>query len=372
MTSVDVSPYVDLTVFDQDPQTLFELSRNYMQFVFPNYNPVETNIEVVLMESLALMVNQAVFAINRVPGAVVEVLLQLFGIVRDIGHAPVVTLQFNMINDAGYTIPAGTQLSYFIGTNVITFATDIDLVVPAGDTFAEVSATGNINTPEFNGTALGTELTLTTSIPGVDSIVTTTPIQDGADPEDDTTYFNRGIGTLSRLTQTLVLPSHFTAFALSDDVVTKATTVDLYNPSVGPPGSNPGHVTVAVYGIGGFVSSGGKSALAAQMQTKCLASLQVHVVDPTITTVNVTTAVHTFPGFLNGDVIASVTAALNNYLATANWNWNNTVRVFELASLIDQIPGVDYVASIAVPSTDVTLSGVANLTQPGAITVTTV
>lgn len=372
MSALDVSQYVDLTVFDQDPQSLFEISRDYMQFIFPNYNPVETNTEVVLMEALALMVAQSVFAINRVPGAVVEVLLRLFGIVRDTGHAPVVTLNFNMINNAGYTIPAGTEVSYFVGSIVITFATDEDLLIANGDSSGTVDATGNLNTSFFNGTPSNTQFTLTTSIANVDSVFSTTPIADGAEPEDTDTYFDRGIETLSRLTETLVLPSHFTAFALADDVVTKATTIDLYNPSVGPPGSNPGHVTVAVYGVGGNVSSGGKSDLAAAMQQKCLASLQIHVVDPTITSVDVTAAIHTLKGYLNGDVTDAVTTALNNYLATANWDWNNTVRVYELVSLIDQIPGVDYVSTVSVPSSDIILSGVANLTQPGTITVTVV
>lgn len=380
MSDLDVSPYVDLTLYDTDPQKIFELGMSYMQFVFPTYNPLETHTEVALMEAMALMVNEAVFAINRVPGAVVEVLLRLFNIIRDDGHPPTINkvsggVRFTMVNNAGYTIPAGTEVAYTIsaGTDPMIFTTDSDLIIDPGDTFGDVNATGNRNSAAFNNVLSGTSLVLVSSVPYVNTVVTTTFITDGAEAETSFDFFNRGVAALSRLTDTLVLPSHFTAFALEDDRVTKAFTADLYDPGgIGVPGDNPGHVTVAVYGFGAPLSSGAKTAIATAMTAKALASLAIHVVDPTITAINVTATVHLVTGVDSVAVLAAVTDAVTSYLTTENWDWGGTVRVYELVSLIDDVAGVDYVATLTVPASNVVLSGVANLTSPGTITITAV
>ena len=64
-----------------------------------------------------------------------------------------------------------------------------------------------------------------------------------------------------------------------------------------------------------------------------------------------------------------MTARLEEYLSVYNWSWAETVRLNDLISVIDQVEGVAYVATVAEPATDVTLSGDDALVSPGTFDV---
>src|SRR5690242_18598218 len=105
MSNPDLTEYIDLALVDLDPQDLFDASLLLARTTFPEWQPREGNIEVVLMEVLAEMVSESIFAINRLPGAMTEVFLSMYGVDRDEGVAPTVTLKFFMNGTVGYTIP---------------------------------------------------------------------------------------------------------------------------------------------------------------------------------------------------------------------------------------------------------------------------
>jgi hypothetical protein len=87
-----------------------------------------------------------------------------------------------------------------------------------------------------------------------------------------------------------------------------------------------------------------------------------------------------------------VQAALTSYLSPVNWGqppygdptvvpggWVNTttVRYLELAQVVADVEGVNYVSSLTfrvsggtLATTDITMSGPAPLTRPGVMTVT--
>jgi phage-related baseplate assembly protein len=83
----------------------------------------------------------------------------------------------------------------------------------------------------------------------------------------------------------------------------------------------------------------------------------VNIIDPTITTVDVTATIKVLDTYNTDDVIAAVEAALQNYLTPATWSWASVLRYNELIALISNVPGVDYVADLSQPSADVTLPG---------------
>lgn len=369
MPSPDLRAYHRLTLFDRDARDLVERATADAVVKLPGWVPREGNTELVLIEALSLIIAELVFTVNRLPDAVVEVLMRLYGIVRDEGAAPTATVTFNLADTLGHQIPAGTRLRLTPGGSIdpVDFLTDTGLTIAAGSAAGTVAVTGQRNTADVNGTAIGVALELVDAVPYVNTVELATAVTGGADAETDDEWRDRAITRFGRLVETLVLPAHFTAAALEHATVFRATTIDNHD------GTNPnnGHVAVAVAAAGGaFLAAADKTALEDDLEARALASLDVHIIDPTITTVAVTATVKAAAGHTAATVEADVKAALNDYLNPDTWPWAATVRRFELVALIDGVDGVDYVVSLDAPAADVALSGLAPLADAGVLTIT--
>lgn len=112
MPSPDISPYVDLTLFDQASQSVFQNALDYARTALPEFQPQEGTIETVLLQAMALEVNDAITAINRVPNAIVEVLLRLLDVQRSSGARATSVMRFNGFTSQSFFVPSGTRLFY--------------------------------------------------------------------------------------------------------------------------------------------------------------------------------------------------------------------------------------------------------------------
>src|SRR4051794_21588747 len=284
----DLTPYNDLTLYDIQPADLVARALLDATTKVPEWQPVDGNTELVLMEALSLVVSEMVYAINRVPSAVTVTLLNLFGITRSQGTPSTATVTFALSDNLGHEIPAGTLVRLTVGADTIDFATTAALSVAPGSATGTTAVTATVNTDLANGVASGTVLELISAIAFVDSVQLATDVAAGSDPETDSEWLTRTVQQFARLNETLVLPAHFTAAALTHPQVARATTIDNYNA-----GAAPGHVSIAVLGLGGALLSGAdKTAIQTELDAQAQANLGVHVIDPTITNVNVDVTVH--------------------------------------------------------------------------------
>jgi hypothetical protein len=374
VTPVDLRAYVDLTVYDRNPGSLVERAINDAVAKLPGWVPREGLTEMVLIEALALEVAELVYAINRVPGAVAETILRLYGLDRDQGAAAIATVEFTFVDNVGRTVPAGSRLRIAAGGQQWLFVLDADATAAPGNLTAAATATAARLSAVPNGTPVGTVVELLDLHYYVDHAQITVAPAGGRDAETTALLLARASARFTRLNDALVLPPHFTAVAVGTPGIFRATTLDQYNPAVGPsPGSNPGHVTIAVMGENGVAATApAKAALQATIDgppALRIANLFAHVVDATVTAVPVTVTVAKVAGWADADVVASVTAALNGYLDPNVWPWGATVYRNELISLIDQAAGVDRVVTLTLPAADVALAGFAPLADAGAIVV---
>jgi hypothetical protein len=178
---------------------------------------------------------------------------------------------------------------------------------------------------------------------------------------------SRASAVLARQASTLVLPEHFAYAALSRPEVGRAKVLDLYNPATAP-ASAPGHVTVAVTDAAGAVlSAGQRAAIEADLRAGALASLSVHAISPTYTTVNLAVTVRASFGADPVAVKAAVEAAIWAWLSPATWDWSASVGQFALAAVVAAVPGV---AEVQTVPASVALSGAAPLPTAGTITAT--
>lgn len=114
MPSPDVSRYVDLTILDPDAQVIFQRALDYAMFALPEYQPREGTIELVLLQSMALQVQEAIVALNRLPGAMTEVMLGLLDVERNAGSLATAVAKFSGTSTTSFTIPAGTRAYYIV------------------------------------------------------------------------------------------------------------------------------------------------------------------------------------------------------------------------------------------------------------------
>lgn len=371
MPSPDVKPYVDLTLLDLSTDDLVGGAIDTLAARLPGWQPREAATEVMLLETVATVVVELVYAVNRIPGTVLETLLRLYGLTRSLGTPPTVTVEVRAVDALGHTIPAGTRLrlDLELGLEPVTFTLDADLVIAPGDTTGTASATGTAGTPNANGVPAGATLIILDAVPAI-TATTVTDVAGGSGPEDGASFLERAVPILGRLTDTLVLPDHFTARALEVPPVYRARTLNLYDADTDT-ADVTGHVTVAVLAAGGNDLTGPQlAALDAILEAQALASLNIHVVNATVTDVNAWAVITVLPGHDPDTVVADVATALTTYLNPDTWGWSDTVRRNELISVADRVDGVDYVVDVldgpgGDPIADIALTGPANLAAAG-------
>lgn len=372
----DLTNYVDLRIYDVSDQEMVDTALANLQLNLPGWIPNEANTEVVILESLALQMAEGIVAVNRLPGAVVVAVLKLMGIEPDYGNPPNATATVTFGDTLGHTLPGGTRVALTLSdsSSVFFLVEPPGITVDPGDDSGVVSLIGDVFTAAANGTPIGTALYMVDNLTYVDSVILATAVADGRDPETTDEYRDRGVARLSRLSDALVVPRHFTAAALEDPDVEAALTLDNLEPLVGHvEGDDPGHVTVAVLGEGGAtLSAPAKAALEASMEERAVAILEVHVIDATIVTVPVATTVVKIAGADSAAVEASVEEAVASYLDPLTWQFGSTIYLNEMISLIDRVDGVDRVTTVTINgvAANFALTGIASVPDAGTVTVT--
>jgi hypothetical protein len=299
----DLGAYVDLRIFDVPSQELVDAMITMYGISNPGWVAREGNTEILLMEAIALAVAENVATINRLPGAVVEAILQLAGVTKDFGAPATVTATLTVADGLGYTIPTGTRfyLQLANGTTVVFLAMAPDTQIAPGNTSAIVNLISQINTAAANGVAAGARLVLADQLNMIQSIVLASTVAGGRDPETDPEWRDRGVARLQRLSDALVVPQQFNAFIDEDPRIGRVMTIDLWDGSVGSPtapGTNPGHITCAVLDPTGLpLAAGDLTDLENQAEVKAAAMLDVHVVNATLDTTNVVVSYQITAGY---------------------------------------------------------------------------
>jgi len=347
----DLTSYVDLRIFDRTDQEIVEAGLVGVALNLPLWVPREGHTEVAILEGVALELAEAITAVNRLPGAVLETLLQLFAIFKSYGAAPTGLAEVFCADTGGHTIPGGTRLYLPTtdGTGVVTMLVEPPgVTIPPGSSSGVVSLIGDVFTASANGAPVGTVIRMVSPMPFIDQIVLTTAVADGLDPETDSNWRDRGVQRLARLSDALVIPRHFEAAALEDPRVFRVVAVDNNDPTTTGVGDDPGHITVAVLGDGAALSVAARGEIEAALEAKAIAILDVHVTDIVVVTVTTATTITLADASDPAAVTDAVKQALIGYLNPMTWAYGTTIWRNELISLIDQVPGVDRVVTVTI------------------------
>lgn len=351
-----MAEYIDIPI-DTDPQDILNDFIKYMQIVIPGWTPGLGNLDTWIAQAMSLAAAET----RDVASAVPKSIFRFFGATLvnfpPIDAAPATVLTDWTVQDtAGYTIPAGTQVSIAAtGDVVFAFETTEDVVIAPGDdsvTGVQITAT----VPGAASSGLGTtdgEVDLIDPLAFVTAITQEAATAGGIDAEDDDTYLNRLATELQLLAPRPILPDDFSVFARNIPGVARAVTLDGYNPD-DDTSDNPRLVAVAGIDVNGDAIDGGhKSAVVADLESRREVNFIVKTLDVTANMIDVTYTVKALAGYDPTALLASINAALTAYLSPATWGgvagdpvaWENqpTVRYLEVAQVINSVLGVDYI-----------------------------
>ncbi len=363
MSSPDWAEYVDLTIYDKDVTDIFNESIDYGRDLLPEWSPQAGNIEVVLLESIAMQATNVIAAANRVPGAVMETLLVLYGIERDDGVKATATVAITLVNTSGYVVPAGTHFAYFPlgGEKSVVYVLDEDISVAAGGSVGAGNLTAIDIGTEFNNPPVGSALQILSTMPYLLSSILETQPSGGSDPETDTDFFTRASTTLRSYSGALTTPSQIQAWVLvtfpndvyrcfvydqrrKNDRDVTGSTYDTHD----------GYALVAVAALNATVidtsdvaiSVGQIDTISDELDLKTNTGLVTELVNAELVDVSVNVIVMPHMGYTSSQIVISITEALNSYLSPNEWNWADIVRRTEIIALIDGVEGVDYIVEL--------------------------
>ena len=356
----DLVPLID----DRDPQAMFDEWAAAVQASDPTWVPVNGSLETILAEAMCLSVADLIYAVNRLPGVVLQALLALKDIPRLPGIAATGQVRIWFDGERAVTIPFGSRFMIegieFTASQAVTVTADQALVPVV---CSEVGSLANSILP-------GTGVDWLDPDPHAVLAATEGAVSGGSDVEDDVAYKNRVATTFIIDSQGLALPTAFVAWTAGQADVSRSAAVDLWDPSSGnDPGEDPGHITIYAHGQGASLDVSRLAEIQTELDARSIANLTVHVEPVGIEVVDIELEVRLAPGADQSIVLPAVEAALRAAISPAVWTWGEDVTPEEIAAIAARVPGVDYATEVTAPATAVELPQ-GSLPTAGTVTVT--
>lgn len=300
----------------------------------------------------------------------------ILGIDREVAE-PAIGATLWTFNAAGtYLIPDGSELVMTaVDGTPVGFATVGDVTV-SGNQAVDVQVVAIEPGSIANG-LLGDAIEFE-PLPFVTNVEMTTAPSGGSDDQSVDDYLDAIVRRARRVKTVPVITDDYADAALDVAGVDRAVAVRLLNAETYPttPAST-GHVTIfGVDSAGNNLAAGVKTAIVAAMQgTDRPQSVTVHTADPTSNSLTITASIRLDVGADQPSTVAAVQAALNAAYAKSTWGrddskpgkWRTptttserTITTFDVAAIIDDIPGVNAV-------TAVTVNGGASLVMTGYV-----
>jgi hypothetical protein len=382
-----------------DAEALVEQVFADMAEAFPGWEPSPGNPESFLIRAVVYrLVVPLVQLAADVPDEIAHRLgEEVFNLAPIAPTAATIATTWTFVDDAGYTIKAGTEVDIATAADEAKgFRVLNEVTVPPASTATDAGAVileAVEDGTDYNG--LDGDATPVDSILGFESIALVGSTSGGTDAEEPATYLTRLVDTLKTMGPHPIIASDVETLARNISGVTGALALDLYDPGTDDPEDTgtwdtERTVTVAVHDPDGEpCSSGVKADVEADLEAKREANFVFNVVDFDYTEVDVAYTVAVLPGHDQATVEAGIDAALEEYLSPANWGFpipgdatqrqrRKTLYFQDIVTLINNQQGVDVYTYLAINATgdtpatdDVTLDGAAPLPRPGIIGVAT-
>lgn len=355
----------------------------YIQGVFPDWEPREPHLAVVLTEALASVIADTREMASDVPPTIFRYFGRLVGITPKEAVSATGTATLTVRNTVGHTFQAD-ELTFRIhvsGDEYVGFTNAEPVIIPSGSDSTSFLIEALNDGAEPNG--LTGPLEFITVDDRVTGVVLNGAIAGGQSEEDEDTFLDRLSDRLQLLADRPILPRDFEIYVRSMfPTVDRVLALDLFNPADSTY-NNERMLTVVPIDAAGAAMTSLHSAIVAALDAVREVNFIVNVMAPTYTPMTVTATVKAYAGFNTAEVEANVEAAVAQYLDPARWGqpahgeerrwvkdgWEK-VRFPEIMTVINNVEGVNYIVNDQVvlnglaANTNVMLTGEAPLPAP--------
>ena len=359
-----MSEYI-LPPVEVDPELLLEEAYSDLADAIPGWVPADGHVEAWLLEVVVRMIAE-----NReLASAILTTIYKHWG--TDMVNVPPIeatqaegTSTWTAINDDGYLIEEGLTVGIRNDLGqLIAFEVRDEVTIAPGDT---VTAAGEVVLvavdPGEAGSGLTGETALIDTRTWVDSIALVGQTTGGVDAETDDEYLVRLTEELQLLTRSPILPDDFAVIYRRIASVARALAFDGYDPG---DESEDNERMVTVVGVdedGAALSGGTKTAGEELLESLREVTFEVHIIDPTYTTVDVAFTATAYSGFDADTVALDAIAALESYLSPQNWGLPNFgdaasttgwvdepyVRHWEVIEVLNRVDGLHWVDTLTI------------------------
>lgn len=373
MTSPDLPAPVSLTLHAVNENDLVDAAIAAFRVQVPEWVPQEGATEVLLMESLALVIGQQVYTLNQLPRVVLDGLIAIRGFQRKPAVAASGQIQVTVSASTlgTRTLPVGARFRVQLpaGGTVDVLAAETLQINPADSLTATVNVIAATPGSLPNGITPPAAVVVVDTFSWVESAVVLTTFTGGDDPETDAVFYTRVAAAFRSSSAALVVDSQFAITALSVPGVSRAKAYSLWDGTGSPGTEDAGHMSVLVAGPDGSnVSSAIKAAVLSLLTLSAVAGLTVHVLDFTKVLENIAVTYVLQGGFTASVVTAAVDAELRGWLDPATWPFGSTFT--NQSQIILRLGRVAGVADITSVSGWLPISGGTDLPQVVGVTIT--
>ena len=356
MSSPDFSQYVDLTLYDVEPQDVYSAALTYAQTALPEFIPVIGTVEDAVLQATSYMTYILAAGINRIPNGVMEGIIKLMGFSRLEATLATGSALFTLSVNTGTTIPEGTIIAYTTTIDgelvAYSFATAVDTIVPSGSDTVSIA----IEATEIGKypTLLNTQqMILISSVPSILEVSLDADIVNGLDSETDAQYFDRASQFLSSTNTSLATKRQLVNYIAANYPTINISAVYDTTNSAGnllfATAAAPGYVTIAVaQSDGTALGATIKNELQADVAGKAIAGLNVGVINISTFSCSIAASIAVVSGYTPATVQASVADAIESYISPLGWDQEQTINPNKIVALIAVIPGVGYVSSVTL------------------------
>lgn len=366
--------YVELT-FTTDEQTLADNAVADLQTTWPDWQPNDGDVEVVLMETLASYATASAQQASAMPPeAFIALGTKLYGIQIAQGAPASTTITLTFQDDTGgYYVPAGSEFEL----GGYAFSTVLDVTSAPGETTETgVDVVANDVGIAFNDLTDSDWASVTLPV-WVTDLATEAATSGGVDPQDTYDYLNMLSRELQIRGRMIVTLPDFEIAAVNTTGIGRAFAVT----------DSARNVTVTLTDPDGLpVADTIKDALMATYQAATLVNVTFVLADASYTEVDVDYEVVALPGFDPVQLEQSINGTLSSWLSpngfgvvvmgqpgsSMTWLPDNTVRLNKVIATIGNAPGVAYVVANSVKlngvEDDLVMPGAVALPTPGTMT----
>lgn len=383
--------YIDFPL-EINPTALKEAMYEAMQERFPNWQPNEGNPEKWLIDAIVdrLIVPLAELAADVPPEIFHRWGAEIVNVQPQAAVAATVATTWKLIDAAGYTIAAGTQVDLArSGDEVIGFRVANDVTVAPGD---EETAAGEVVLEAIEAGEEGNELEgeglLVDALAFVDSIAVVGKSSGGADAEDPLDYLGRLAETMKTLTPRPIIARDVEILVRNTPGIGRSLAIDNYNAETEETEQEKTTTVFVTDDDGATATAEAKATALADLQAKREINFIFFVEDATYTPVDVKVVAVEREGFSHAGMLADLQATLEDFLNPAIYGrrqpdepqtWVNTptLRYQDLVTAINNVQSLDHYTTLEVrksggawKTTDLTLDGIAPLPEVGTLTLT--